>query len=286
VAFTTLYLTDITAPYTPATIRGAWDDTAGAVTRALSPQNVGPGAVTSVSRAEAVTTNNYDVLLYRGVSGKLGAQTISGTLDVVIGVDESSLLANMCYHLHVYVTQGDSDTPRGTLLSNYVETTANEWPATASSAGRALASAQSLSSLAVSAGDRLVVEIGYVAINTSGTSFIGTLYYGTGANIPVLAAGGASATGVGSITFSSSITEDTAPAIRATQHFAELVSNGSAGDVRVTQHLAELVSNGNAGKVRASQFFVEILHDGVSGVVAHPRAYVFLGPLPGSTFVC
>ena len=36
-AFTKLYLTARTAPYTPATIRGAWDDTAGAVTKALDP---------------------------------------------------------------------------------------------------------------------------------------------------------------------------------------------------------------------------------------------------------
>ena len=34
-SFTKLYLTNRAAPYTPATIRGAWDDTAGAVVKAL-----------------------------------------------------------------------------------------------------------------------------------------------------------------------------------------------------------------------------------------------------------
>lgn len=174
---TQFYLTAAPAPYSPATMRGAWDDTAGAITKALSSDKAGGGAIASVARAETNAAANWDVLLYRGVSGPLAAQTIAGNVNVVIGALESSASADFAWHLHIYVTQGDSDTPRGTLLSDYVETTANEWPTTA--AGLVLAADQALTSLAVTAGDRLVVEIGYVALNASATSFTGTLRYGT-----------------------------------------------------------------------------------------------------------
>ena len=174
---TLLYLTAAASPYTPATLRGAWDDTGGQVTRALQYTPVAGGASTTVARAEATATTPYHVLLYRGVSEPLAAQTIAGTVDVVLGVHESDGAADLCFHLHIYVTQGDSDTPRGTLLSDYVETTSDEWPTT--NTGRALASAQALSSLAVSAGDRIVVEVGYIARNSVATSYTGTLRYGT-----------------------------------------------------------------------------------------------------------
>jgi hypothetical protein len=209
--FTQLYLTTRTAPYTPATIRGAWDDTGGAVTNGLDSRKEWGGVITSVARAETNATTEYDVLLYRGVSGPLAAQTISGNLDVVLGVRESSTSMDGHWHLHVYVTQGDSDTPRGTLLSDYREAGGtNEWPTTAQ--GWALNAAQALSSLAISAGDRLVVEIGFAARNSVTTSYTGTLWYGTqldagGPPVNDLTAAGDETTLAGYLSFSSAITE-------------------------------------------------------------------------------
>lgn len=173
---TQLYLTTATAPYTPPTLRGAWDQTAGAVTRALDTPKARDGAITTVFQDESNAAADYDCLLYRGVSGKLAAQTVDGTLDVVLGVLEINAANDLVFHVHVYVTQGDTDTPRGTLLSDYIDAT--EWP-TGSGTGQAFAAAQALSSLAVSAGDRIVVEIGSRSLAASATFARAILWYGT-----------------------------------------------------------------------------------------------------------
>lgn len=180
-AFTKLYLTNTAPVYTPATLRGAWDFSGNAVTKALESTKVGGGALTAVTLFEGSATVDYDVLGYRGISGGLAAQTISGTVNVCIGVVEPFGSQDFFWHLHLYVTQGDSDTPRGTLLADYVEVT-NEWPVNPNASyayGVALASAQSLSSLAIQDGDRLVAEIGYVARNNFATLVSGFLCYGT-----------------------------------------------------------------------------------------------------------
>lgn len=188
-SFTKLYLTNTAADYSPATLRGAWDDTGAVVTKRLDVLREGGGVGVMVTRAETSSDPEWDVLLYRGVSGPLAAQTISGSLDAMIGVAETDTPDNFHYHVHAYVTQGDSDTLRGTLLSDYREAAGvNEWPnfATATTRGHAFNAAQALASLAVSAGDRLVVEIGFVARNSSATSKTGRLQYGTLHNAAVL----------------------------------------------------------------------------------------------------
>lgn len=246
-SFTKAYLRTDAAPYTPATIRGAWDDAASAVTRALGiGGTVGDDAITTVSVAEAVSTNPYDVLLYRGVSAALSAQTIAGTVDVVLGVSESNTLADFNLHLHIYVTQGDSDTPRGDLLTDFIEGAGvKEWPTTA--AGIVLSSAQALSSLGVSAGDRLVVEIGYRSRNSVTTSRAGVLRYGTTSAVTRLPAedltdGSTDVTALaGFIEFSAAITTPNETA-RVTQVVSEVVSHqSSAGTARVTAIAAEVV---------------------------------------------
>lgn len=175
---TRIYLTNRAAPYTPATIRGTWNDTAGSVTKALDQSKEQGGVSAAVSRAEAVATNPYDVLLYRGISGPMAAQTLSGNLNVCIGVSESNIAADFNWHLHLYVTVGDSDTVRGTLINDYVEAAGvNEWPTTGTMI--ALNAAVALSSLAVSAGDRLVALLGVRARNTVTTSYTASLRYGS-----------------------------------------------------------------------------------------------------------
>lgn len=259
--FTRLYLTTHGAPYTPATIRGTWNDTGGAVTRLLDSIKEGGGNITTVARSETSATNPHDVLLYRGVSGPLAAQTLSGTLDVLLGVIQNNVDADFAYKIHVYVTQGDSDTPRGTLLSNYAETTANEWGVGASTSGKALAAAQTLSSLAISDGDRLVVEIGYRASNTVTTSYTGTLWYGTqvsGSVVNDLTASGDGQILAGFLSFSNAITElNSQIAVRVSQVVGEgLYSTTPA--VRVSQVVAESAYS-TALPVRVSQVVVEVL---------------------------
>lgn len=247
----TVYLTTAAAPYTPATIRGSWDQTAGAIVRALNAETkAGGGAITSIGVAETNAAANFDVLLGRWVSGPLAAQTSGGTVDVVLGVVESNAAANLAFQVHVYVTQGDSDTPRGTLLSDYVETTAEEWPTTA--AGRAFAAAQSISALAVSDGDRLVVEIEYVALNASASSFTGTLRYGTLLSDGIseandLSAGGANVTTeAGFIGFNDTIAWSTTSVLRLTHVAAEASEDGPTAQARLTHLSAEAMEDGGS----------------------------------------
>ena len=264
--FTKLYLLNVAAPYTPATFRGAWDDTAGGVTKSLSPSKAGGGLVTIVSQGETSADITSDVLLYRGVSGPLAAQTISGTLNVLLGVVENgSQGGDDCYHVHVYVTQGDSDTPRGTLLTDYVETTANEWGGAAASCGRAFLSAQSLSSLAISAGDRLVVEIGYIARNSSTSVWTGNIYCGTLLADASLAsdmtAGGNATSQAGYLVFSSAI-EQQDTQVNVTQSVAEVATQGTVSS-RVS-HLATEVLTQPTVPGRVTQLGVEVLTGALS----------------------
>ena len=170
------YIQNAAAGYDPATERGAWDNTASHIVKKLSKTKA--GSVDLVSVAEAVATSDYDVLLLKAVTDALpGDKAISGTLSFCLAVVESSGNANDYYHVHVFVTQGDSDNVRGTLLSNNIS--ASEWPTTV--AGLEV-SGLALSSVNALAGDRVVIEIGYRASNTLTSSYTGTIVYGgTGA---------------------------------------------------------------------------------------------------------
>ncbi len=175
---TYLFLNDYTAPATPSAFLGAWDDTGGAVTKQIAPDKIDSGQATTVARAETSTNTTWDVLLYCGVSGPLAAQTIAGTIDIAIGLIESSASADFALHMHVWVMKPDG-TARGTLLTDYVESAVtDELSASVTTAGHILAAVQTLSSVSASAGDRIVVEIGYRATNSVSTSFTGTLTYG------------------------------------------------------------------------------------------------------------
>lgn len=258
---TKFYLTTNSAAYTPTTLRGAWDDTGGAVTRALQRGvRLGGGTSTTVVRGETSASNTFDVLMYRGVSTPLDAQTISGTVDLCMGTFENNAAADFYWHVHIYVTQGDTDTPRGTLLSDYVENTTNEFQTTA--LGRALQSAQSLSSLAISSGDRIVVEIGYIARNSSTTTRTATLWYGTlssttGGDHGDLTAGSANVTHLAPfVEFSGDIAEASVTA-RETQLPVEVISYPDA-TIRVTQLPVEVASYPLA-TARLSQLPVEVV---------------------------
>lgn len=241
---------------TPTT-RGTWSESAGLVVRMMAEGKTDGGASTTVARAEAVTTNPYDVLLMKAISLPLdGDQTVDGTLDVVLGVLESNAAADMVTKLHVYVMASDGSV-RGTLLANYVNV--GEWPTTA--AGQALASAQALSSVAALNGDRIVAEIGYRATNAVATSYTGTLNYGgTGADLTV---GSTSVTTqVGFLDFSDTLVLQ-GPRARTTQTLAEVLTKPGSDDIfaRTTQTLAEILLQPGSGDItsQVSQLAVETL---------------------------
>lgn len=169
---TRLYFNNTTAPYIPTTIRGSWNRTTGAVTKLLGAVH-DSGVPATVNTTKPVTTNNYNVLFGRWISAPAVASgTLSGVVSWAIGALESNLLANDHLRIHIYVTTGSSDTPRGTLLSGFLDT--NEF--TTSAAGYSSLD-QAISTLSVTAGDRVVVEVGYQSQTTS-SSYSATMNYG------------------------------------------------------------------------------------------------------------
>lgn len=156
------------APYTPATMRGSWDVNPTGSAGTLADDKTGARVQPTGKTGNFSAPSPYRAAIDRWISNPLSAQTISGTLDMAINVQESAADVNAKTKCYVYVTQGDTDTPRGTLLD--FEDTGTEWATTAFGEVYAFASAQTLTTLAVSAGDRLVIEFGVIATGAAAAS--------------------------------------------------------------------------------------------------------------------
>lgn len=175
-----LYVLNDSAAYSPPTIQGTWDDSASVLTKAMAPvvPAYQPFNIKGVDESSAVSP--FRVAVLRAVSPPLAAQTISGWINVLMAVciNGGFFSDNHSWAIHVYVTQGDTDTPRGTLLANYDDSTSHRWLPNTVPNGKALEAVQTMSSLAVQAGDRIVAELGYVARDTNGVTLTGNIAYG------------------------------------------------------------------------------------------------------------
>jgi len=171
-ATVTYYLQNAAPPYAPTTKRGAWDDAASTVAKGLGSQS---GANTFTETLIGNVTANWDQLLVRFVSAPLGSDcNFSGTIDGVIGLIGATAL-NGYLHLHVFVLQGGdpSDTLRGTLWANYIDS--DPLSNTAATGGEGFSG--TMSDLIAYAGDTIVVEAG-VRASAGATGDNSLLYYG------------------------------------------------------------------------------------------------------------
>ncbi|MEN6544946.1 MAG: hypothetical protein ABFE07_02800 [Armatimonadia bacterium] len=177
-----LYFQNAAAPYTPATIRGAWSNTAGANTAALGTSPSGGATAANVPVGYAGQPENVLVTRFSYVltSDYLFGEAVSG----VIGAYESAAGLNGYLKLHIFVTQGESDAPRGTLLANLVD--AQELNTDTAACGGAFSGVPA--ELQCYEGDVLVVEVGYRASSTEST-YRGYIYRG-GTGSPDLADNG------------------------------------------------------------------------------------------------
>lgn len=191
-----LYFANAAAGFTPSTFRGSWTTSASAVTKALT--TAPSGAATTIGVAEANATNPYKVCLGRWVSGAVvQSGTLSGKVSWAIGMLESNSAASHFLHVHIYVTVGASSTVRGTLLTDFISSTQNP---TAAAGVSSLD--QTISSLAVTAGDLIVVEIGYNKTGTSSTSRTSTMNYGNTGTVDLTGGNTAVTTEPGWVQFS------------------------------------------------------------------------------------
>lgn len=254
---TKLYPSAVGVAYTPATIRGAWEKTTGHAICGMGAKDLsGLGGPLSIGSAETVSSADYDVLLLRCVSAPLAADhNFSGTLNLMMGVQESNAAADMAYYLHVFVTQGDTDNLRGTLLANYADPDTNEWGTTA--LGKALSAAATLTAVAALTGDRIVVEIGYRSRNTVTTSRTGTIWYGGSGSD--LTSGGAADGGVGYFDFSDTFTLVDNPVLRVSQVAVEALRRPTEARLQVSQLAIETVRRATSGNLRLTQLAVEVV---------------------------
>lgn len=254
---TKLYPSAVGVAYTPTTIRGAWEKTTGHAICGMGAKDLsGLGGPLSIGSAETVSSADYDVLLLRCVSAPLAADhNFSGTLNLMMGVQESNAAADMAYYLHVFVTQGDTDNLRGTLLANYADPDTNEWGTTA--LGKALSAAATLTAVAALTGDRIVVEIGYRSRNTVTTSRTGTIWYGGSGSD--LTSGGAADGGVGYFDFSDTFTLVDNPVLRVSQVAVEALRRPTQPNLFVSQLAIETVRRTSNANLRLSQLAVEVV---------------------------
>ena len=100
-AFTKLYLaraTDHTA-ISGITLKGTWDAGTAGFQKAL-PTKRDDSSIIGSFFAETSATDGWRVASYAGLTGPLPAQTISGTLNAIIQVEESDAAANFHWYIH------------------------------------------------------------------------------------------------------------------------------------------------------------------------------------------
>lgn len=175
----------LSSVFTP---KGSWTSTTGFVKRAITSwrensnpllQGVPGGGVNPTSK-----------LMVMAISDPLAATTYSGTFDVVFGALELNGGVDKNYwSIHIWVTQGNTNSVRATLLSNYQEDITNEFPNPA--VGIGLQSGQSISGTWQD-GDRIVVELGFIQRSTTGGT--GQIYIRSKNANPDLTVGSSSVT--------------------------------------------------------------------------------------------
>jgi len=168
------YIMTQEADFIPAAWQGGWDGVSaiGNVNRIIDSNQTlfsGKGSATIANTAQPPTTRK--MAIFRGVSRKLQPQTISGTLDMVLGVIESGLSNTAYTRVHVYVLNKTTGAVLGTLLNQYEETVAMSAVAWGNEIGKAFKTPQTLTPVTIpsDANDyRLIVEFGFNTTHPGG----------------------------------------------------------------------------------------------------------------------
>jgi len=172
---TKLYFTTESAPYTPSSLRGNnWAPYGSKPIYKLGKFPTG----TNIADSEYILSSNtpYSFLLSRFVSDALDFNYSFTAADSVNWV-RGALTSYPAYGYTecIYITQGDSDTPRGILWDRTNTDSPTYFPLTLSGLADSLSSSQSVSALA---GDRIVIEMGFKPNNIHYGEGTGTIYSG------------------------------------------------------------------------------------------------------------
>lgn len=168
-----MYLTNSAAPVTPVVGPSSpWDNTGSAVSKLLGLDR--GGSNTTLSIAETSTSNTFDVKFGEWVSQPFTSSgTLQGGYNIVVAGSESDAAADMFQLVIIRAVSGDGTVSRGVAESVFFSTLERGTTDQAFTFGDAMSTP-----VAVQAGDRLVVEVGYRATNTVATSYSGKIFYG------------------------------------------------------------------------------------------------------------
>lgn len=227
--------------------------------------------VGTLSIAETVTTNPYDVLMAQFISPTLdGAQTISGTLKGQMCAEESNSLADFCSQLTAYVVSGDGLTVRGVLLAHDTSALSSEWATADTNRKFPRGGAQTVTNVSASDGDRIVIEVGYRSHNTVSTSRSGILTWGTArqdlemdVDLPEDETDTNNLTKAAWFEFSLDIVFDTS--LRATQEVVEVGAAVAEPELRFSQEVIEVGAALAEPELRFSQLIIEV----AASIVGH-----------------
>lgn len=180
---TRFYLSSERSQFTP-TFDGSWEDTS-------LPLSVSPRFSSSPTKrntpwlvrdnTETSSSSTLDALVGQFVSEPLAAQNISGDVKGVIRAMQSTADSDMRAQMVIRVLSYDFQTVRGTLLAHDVSALTSEFALTLTNRKFPLAwtgSGATLTSVAAQDGDRLVIEVGFRAHNTSTANRTGSLDFG------------------------------------------------------------------------------------------------------------
>ena len=162
---TEFYLLNKPVEYTPPSWVGGWNTTAVISNTQMIDTNKYGDHHNLLGGATTTTATPHKMSIFRGVSRKLNPQTISGTVDMVVGLEINSG-AEYYTRLHIYVINATTGAVHGTLLNQYEESSAGggtQW--TLTNTGRALQAPQTLTPVTIPSDAneyRLVVELGYI----------------------------------------------------------------------------------------------------------------------------
>lgn len=174
------YVSNTATPYTPATIRGTWTVTQTTILKLDSAPSGTSTAPASNSRSDGGV---WTALISRFVSDGLAATTTFTTSNVVNlvfgGAVNNATNTGGNFDLYIYITTGDSDTPRGTILTNTVFSDT----LTTTGTGRGN-SANLTGGVTAQVGDRIVVEVGWQKSGSATGARTGNMWAGdTGADL-------------------------------------------------------------------------------------------------------
>ena len=135
--------------------KGQWSWGAGFTQGRLGVPKLGAYSTSTIFSFKASGTFGRLGFVY--LSDPLAAQTLQGQAQVALIARANTLDRNYVYQIHIWVTQGDTQTVRGVALDSWVDSSGTIWDGTLDGH---LSSLVDLSPVAVNAGDRLVVEVG------------------------------------------------------------------------------------------------------------------------------